>query len=1247
MDAVSPRKKRRATITNMTQTAIAAIDATTTTTTTTTAKRRRSIMKQSSTSNNDKLPAFDDVFNMDAENTQPTSEGSQDSSGKERAKPRKSLGRRVSFAATAHVRLFDKEEWPTPARARIDAKSHIELPSALPTPENKTTFDLPDLSSVRRTSDTYDLQLSLDTSQVSTSKSVSDDLEMSFEVDVKGTSPDKSTDTPATLQQNSSELLASEPSPSPLPTNKIASAQPLPVKPSPSSKKSTNRRDTVSQFFSHSPQSPRVAQISSQTDDNSPLLRRSPRLAKELPTSSPSGPSPGKVEMAAPASTLKISPGKSLDEANRSKTRDSVAAFFQSPSEDDTFRNVIGNRFSSTLSARPRDSVAPFFQRESRNRARDSIAPFFQNDLADQDQHSISTHRTRDSIAPFFRPCQSVSGDPTVTLSIVSSSQASSDSTASSLTQIFNALKPVDASEPSGDSTYQMNHAVMPTSAGSFKIRGRPRDSLAPFFVSTPSICDEDNGDGDAASTPTETNSHITGISVLTASQEVEIGESEEGEEPDVLLSPQNFGPELSPKAKDDDDEDEDNFVDDRVDVESIEISMRLKGDEKAQSNDTDMDVIASPSKQMRGDDEEGLNDGSERFVSDETSMIDLQEISMDLNTSCDVENFDPLGSVLEGQELIASSQMPLGASDLTTQRTESQAEQKYTADLNAVNIEIADSVNEPSTPRVTKWDSGMTPLGKLASAVKLRAQMSELTRRPNSHAMRGNHDLTPISFPKHKVDDGLFGSGNSTLDSARFESLLRSQNVPDTQPTATLNVTPKRSRSSIRRTESPPPQSPLTLSSFLSDTGTSFNEPSLTPARRRTIRATPRSSIGDVDVLVAGLVVEPEYDLYLKINEELVSETSRLANILQGMEDEAAENPPLLFADYQSGSVEERSNIKNNVHLTKQYAKLTSSMEHFKKDQARLSLYTNQTKALLRSVEAHHHTLKITTDATNERLRQRQEQEVSRMNVLKNQLSERRAEHQELETQLSTAQQTLNAVKSELVTVVNELSETAEAIVEAEKKCEENKPIYATDIQHLRDEFNLIGALSLWSPAKITSNSIKLVYDDKINVEFISNLNNSLDVAISVTSPSTLDMVSNLVKASLPSYGKVSSKGATKVLEMVTILNDSACALMHDVYEAQTVTKVDVSLNLTHRDNSVVSLQVLLFSKRARTRCRVNLMIPLPLEYPKGAIDASVTCEYGAVNEEKLNQILVRNSSGPDRLLSICKELLSDDSIF
>ncbi|KAJ3331590.1 hypothetical protein HDU76_002761 [Blyttiomyces sp. JEL0837] len=95
-------------------------------------------------------------------------------------KPRKSLGRRVSFANFAKVRMFDKD-----GKENFGPLSPGVGLGDVSTYDGK--YEMPDLSSVRRNSNVFNLSLSPDASKEKLSKQESPEhCETSFEVELKG-----------------------------------------------------------------------------------------------------------------------------------------------------------------------------------------------------------------------------------------------------------------------------------------------------------------------------------------------------------------------------------------------------------------------------------------------------------------------------------------------------------------------------------------------------------------------------------------------------------------------------------------------------------------------------------------------------------------------------------------------------------------------------------------------------------------------------------------------------------------------------------------------------------------------------------------------------------------------------------------------------------------------------------------------------------------------------------------------------
>ncbi|KAJ3050816.1 hypothetical protein HK097_008193, partial [Rhizophlyctis rosea] len=220
----------------------------------------------------------------------------------EKKRIRKSLGRRVSFAATAHVRLFDKDSdmWPTPDTPKSNRLLPDEEPEHPPQSVDKgSRFQIPDLSSVPRMSDAFNLTL---TGNESNSDASSKDSSFAHEAENRSFDEALKGSPIHTYQPKDDDIEMSDPS-SPLPTstqqpndsNRLypsLSPDSLPQNPN----NPTKPRDSIAPFFAN---------------------MRSEPMAFQSSRPSIGGPSEG---------------SDPAEEGNASKRpRDSIAAFFHHP----------------------------------------------------------------------------------------------------------------------------------------------------------------------------------------------------------------------------------------------------------------------------------------------------------------------------------------------------------------------------------------------------------------------------------------------------------------------------------------------------------------------------------------------------------------------------------------------------------------------------------------------------------------------------------------------------------------------------------------------------------------------------------------------------------------------------------------------------------------------------------------------------------------------------------------------------
>ncbi|KAI8610516.1 Spc7 kinetochore protein-domain-containing protein [Chytriomyces sp. MP71] len=411
---------------------------------------------------------------------QPTeaTDGQHGQTRQRRPSERKSL-RRVSFAAMAHVRLYEKEDRLHEEESVYSPIAGLELGGGSAASASGARGPMPDLSSVRRTSDAFNLRLSLeckskddadepedmsidsDNLPTAACQSLMHSVESSFDVSVKDNHHELDHDRrdsvfaffDASNHDDGDEEVENV---SPIRSHKSASSrvvllgslqhteiQNSPKLERPASADAFRRRDSIATFFSE-PQSPSVLDMSMDCEDRA-ILSASPQLVAPSPR------------------------------GNILRPRDSIAPFFASDS------HIKGSSRKTTecpseVPISTANADFPVEQKTNQHRPRDSIAPFFASSEesvdVENEEHELSEmepvmledkqvyfeavsgvastakpitqdFRRRDSVAPFFKEASDEASD-------------CGDDLAD------NNLQPVEATE---------------------EVDYRRRDSVAPFFT--------------------------------------------------------------------------------------------------------------------------------------------------------------------------------------------------------------------------------------------------------------------------------------------------------------------------------------------------------------------------------------------------------------------------------------------------------------------------------------------------------------------------------------------------------------------------------------------------------------------------------------------------------------------------------------------------------------------------------------------------------------------------------------------
>ncbi|KAI9339670.1 Spc7 kinetochore protein-domain-containing protein [Obelidium mucronatum] len=408
------------------------------------------------------------------------------------ANARKSLGRRVSFAQMAHVRIFEKDDKkPPPPPAAYSPIAGLDLSQR--SSHVASTKEIPDLSSVRKNSDAFNLRLSLDNRN-------EDSQDMSLD-DVSVTLPSHDTSFDVTIKdaahhheenaRRDSVFAFFEGGVDSEDEENASPTQPLPIMKSDQSPNlNMRRRDSVAPFFqSQSPNATPTSQHNNNADKRVSLLRNDQDVDE--------------VDMDDDSQVMEsASPCAGHTKTNEDyRRRDSVAPFFHGPEaeeEDDMDQcaEVSPAQLPLSQDYRRRDSVAPFFQQAELTengsnisqdyRRRDSVAPFFNQSKETMAENTAQDYRRRDSVAPFFNQGNVDAPSPANSVQLQKQDYRRRDSVA----PFFNSDSPMSSREddliedgvasPAADDTVNLEEF-----GSTVKPDYRSRDSVAAFFDTT------------------------------------------------------------------------------------------------------------------------------------------------------------------------------------------------------------------------------------------------------------------------------------------------------------------------------------------------------------------------------------------------------------------------------------------------------------------------------------------------------------------------------------------------------------------------------------------------------------------------------------------------------------------------------------------------------------------------------------------------------------------------------------------
>ncbi|KAJ1567808.1 hypothetical protein HK405_004675 [Cladochytrium tenue] len=894
---------------------------------------------------------------------------------------KRSLGRRVSFASTARMRTFEKDNVAFSPIASMENES-IGSTDAL----EEGGLKMPDLSTVRKTSDAFNLRLSLDASNGRepfreingrSSPNVQDD-DASFEVAIKGASPE--------------------------PEEK--------VRPTPPRRKSLNRRDSVAGLFEDSGQAEPnfCGQLESddsdgaQNDPHPSPAPQGPATAKDMEIRRDSvanlfGREDAEQEDGDDMEMDEESSGPAPPPGRQYRSRDSVAAFFH----DDTAALPEATADATIIDSEVPVESTPSKTRPSR-RPRDSVAPFFDQSLLEsprvEDARS-AIRSSRDSVANFFP--DRIPDSPAVSTDQRGAEKQGQRRPRDSVANFFQDGVSESPTQPS------RGRAV-----GTRKSPRRTRDSVAPFFT-------QDAMDSPTAAPAPEPRStrrfrdSVAGLFSSSDDVSEDMNDAREGPTRSLNISSEKSQPSFGRRPRDS----VANFFNEEQDEESVvdvsEQSMDVVQDEipatprSALRNETRAAALKSPSRAISA-----ASPARAPPVRSENSLLRAvvtraADVASTAQAASRTETPRAASKIAATPATVSAVATPLIRRDsyLLTPRMQAFLARNPAGDAPpGLPEEIRRSLLPP--PPGTAGNSLASTAAQLAPPSALAARLPFLmpaaTPSHRSLAATAVNSVLPVAPVEGRVLPGsraeLIPAASALAmeegDGEEFDDdapvLTRSQMVSDYTLKSTqlsqsvldfgdheqniLDEEPAVVDASFVRDESDGAAEPvITLNEFLQATGLHFIDGLTTTLRRETsafVRCTESPSM--LDYLNAACLHMPELYSYEHACKAITEHIEEGRQSIRELEIDIAANTPPLFCTYTAGTAEEQENLQLQLKMAKSYARsktketwyfwreeifqpfrqaIIQNIESCRKDEKRIADFSTQLKSLIETAQA------------------------------------------------------------------------------------------------------------------------------------------------------------------------------------------------------------------------------------------------------------------------------------------------------
>ncbi|GAO51325.1 hypothetical protein G7K_5428-t1 [Saitoella complicata NRRL Y-17804] len=300
------------------------------------------------------------------------------------------------------------------------------------------------------------------------------------------------------------------------------------------------------------------------------------------------------------------------------------------------------------------------------------------------------------------------------------------------------------------------------------------------------------------------------------------------------------------------------------------------------------------------------------------------------------------------------------------------------------------------------------------------------------------------------------------------------------------------------------PTEKNISLSNFLDMTGISFLD-GLTTTRRRETIAIPQSMMKepqDVDYIKASLVTLPMLELFQHCCKELKTSITDGQEAVKEIEQDTLEDNPLLFQEYLNAASDVRAIMDSQFKLIKTNARLKAKgvwyewrdklvqgvledmqkkMESLEQDEKTLVHAKEELTPILAQLKARHAEVKKKLENKRAKKQAIEESNQEELKKVRERITELDEEIKERRAQLEAEEKEKEEADRKLAKVEEQTADAKRRITAAEKTIEENRGLDANEIEDLKEQVTGLEQQSGWKVTLIRSNTIAIEHVEEL----------------------------------------------------------------------------------------------------------------------------------------------------------------------